>query len=70
LYNHGWLSKKDRRNLEQACSLAKKYAILVKRYRHIDFRSARVFWRNWQEKTKLDFERKDMITACFPSLPL
>jgi hypothetical protein len=65
LYNLGWLPKKDRSNLERACSLAKQYAILWKRYRHTDFRSARGFWKNWQNKDQLDFARKDMITACF-----
>jgi hypothetical protein len=65
LYNLGWLSKRDRSALEAALPVAKRYAILWKQHRDVDFRPARGFWDNWQDNTVLDGERKKMITACF-----
>jgi hypothetical protein len=41
LYNLGWLSKRDRAKLEAAWPMAKRYAILWKKHRHVDFSRAR-----------------------------
>jgi hypothetical protein len=65
LYNFGWLSKRDRKALEAACHLAKRYAILWKKHCRVDFRPARGYWSNWTDTKTLDGERKSMITACF-----
>jgi hypothetical protein len=61
----GWLDRSTRRTLEIATPLALRYTLLVKRYRHIDFRPACGYWIDWENKTQLDLHRKDMISACF-----